>query len=183
MVNIVATLLAVGSWGYFVYQGVVDPLGGINSLWPLFGVGNQLLAAMALVLATVVLVKMKKQQYIWVTVIPTVFLTVTCLYAGYQKIFHENPAIGFLAQANKYSAAIAKNELIAPAKSIDAMQGIVTANQINAVLCGFFMIVLVVMIGAAIGVIMRALKSSTPTVVESEAVYADPVPLTANAGH
>lgn len=183
VVNIVATLLAVGSWGYFVYQGVVDPLGGINSLWPLFGVGNQLLAAMALVLATVVLVKMKKQQYIWVTVVPTVFLTVTCLYAGWQKIFHENPAIGFLAQANKYSAAIAKNELIAPAKSIDAMQGIVTANQINAVLCGFFMIVLVVMIGAAIGVIMRALKSSTPTVVESEAVYADPVPLTANTGH
>ena len=177
VVNMIATLLAVGSWGYFVYQGVVDPLGGINSLWPLFGVGNQLLAAMALVLATVVLVKMKKQQYIWVTVIPTVFLTVTCLYAGWQKIFHESPGIGFLAQANKYKAAIDKGELIAPAKSLDAMQGIVTANQINAVLCAFFMIVLLVMIAAAIQAIMRALKNPEPTVIEGEAVYADPVPL------
>ena len=183
VVNMTATLLAVGSWGYFVYQGVVDPLGGINSLWPLFGVGNQLLAAMALVLATVVLVKMKKQQYIWVTVIPTVFLTVTCLYAGWQKIFHESPGIGFLAQANKYKAAIDKGELIAPAKSLDAMQGIVTANQINAVLCAFFMIVLLVMIAAAIQAIMRALKNPEPTVVEGEAVYADPVPVMAKVNH
>lgn len=184
VVNILATLLAVGSWGYFVYQGVVDPLGGINSLWPLFGVGNQLLAAMALVLATVVLVKMKKQQYVWVTVVPTVFLTVTCLYAGWQKIFHENPAIGFLAQAKKYQASIDKGELIAPAKTLDAMQSIVTANQINAVLCAFFMIVLVVMIIAAIGVVMRALKSTTATAIESEAVYADPVaPPMVKAGH
>lgn len=183
VINMTATLIAVGSWGYFVYQGVVDPLGGINSLWPLFGVGNQLLAAMALVLATVVLIKMKKQRYIWVTVIPTVFLTVTCLYAGYQKIFHENPAIGFLAQAKKYQTAIDKGELIKPASSLDAMQGIVTANQINAVLCAFFMIVLVVMVIAAIRVGLRALKSPTPTVVEGEAVYADPVPLVAGAGH
>ena len=183
VVNMTATLLAVGSWGYFVYQGVVDPLGGINSLWPLFGVGNQLLAAMALVLATVVLVKMKKQQYIWVTVIPTVFLTVTCLYAGWQKIFHESPGIGFLAQANKYKAVIDKGELIAPAKSLDSMQGIVTANQINAVLCAFFMIVLLVMIAAAIQAIMRALKNPEPTVVEGEAVYADPVPVMAKVNH
>ena len=183
VVNMTATLLAVGSWGYFVYQGVVDPLGGINSLWPLFGVGNQLLAAMALVLATVVLVKMKKQQYIWVTVIPTVFLTVTCLYAGWQKIFHESPGIGFLAQANKYKTAIDKGELIAPAKSLDAMQGIVTANQINAVLCAFFMIVLLVMIAAAIQAIMRALKNPEPTAVEGEAVYADPVPVMAKVNH
>ncbi len=183
VVNMTATLLAVGSWGYFVYQGVVDPLGGINSLWPLFGVGNQLLAAMALVLATVVLVKMKKQQYIWVTVIPTVFLTVTCLYAGWQKIFHESPGIGFLAQANKYKAAIDKGELIAPAKSLDSMQGIVTANQINAVLCAFFMIVLLVMIAAAIQAIMRALKNPEPTAVEGEAVYADPVPVMAKVNH
>ena len=183
VVNMTATLLAVGSWGYFVYQGVVDPLGGINSLWPLFGVGNQLLAAMALVLATVVLVKMKKQQYIWVTVIPTVFLTVTCLYAGWQKIFHESPGIGFLAQANKYKAAIDKGELIAPAKSLDSMQVIVTANQINAVLCAFFMIVLLVMIAAAIQAIMRALKNPEPTAVEGEAVYADPVPVMAKVNH
>ena len=183
VVNILATLIAVSAWGFFVYQGVVDPLGGINSLWPLFGIGNQILAAMALTLGTAILFKMKKQQYAWVTVLPTIFLVVTCMTAGWQKIFHENPAIGFLAQANKYSAALAKGELIKPAKTMAEMQTIVFSNQVNAVLCGFFMIVLVVMIIASLRTLANALKSPTPTVVEGEAVYKDPVPLSANAPH
>ena len=183
VVNMLATLIAVSAWGFFVYQGVVDPLGGINSLWPLFGIGNQILAAMALTLGTAILFKMKKQQYAWVTVLPTIFLVVTCMTAGWQKIFHENPAIGFLAQANKYSAALAKGELIKPAKTMAEMQTIVFSNQVNAVLCGFFMIVLVVMIIASLRTLANALKSPTPTVVEGEAVYKDPVPLSANAPH
>ena len=183
VVNILATLIAVSAWGFFVYQGVVDPLGGINSLWPLFGIGNQILAAMALTLGTAILFKMKKQQYAWVTVLPTIFLVVTCMTAGWQKIFHENPAIGFLAQANKYSAALAKGELIKPAQTMAEMQTIVFSNQVNAVLCGFFMIVLVVMIIASLRTLANALKSPTPTVVEGEAVYKDPVPLSANAPH
>ncbi|GLG83955.1 carbon starvation CstA family protein [Acinetobacter calcoaceticus] len=176
--NLVGTAVAVGGWGFFVYQGVIDPLGGVNSLWPLFGVGNQMLASMALILGTVILFKMKKEKYVWVTIIPTIFLFVTCMTAGWQKIFHENPKIGFLAQANRFSDAIARGEILKPAKTIAEMQNIVMSNQINAALCGFFMIVSIVMIIASIGIVRRALVSPTPTVNESPAVYADPEVIT-----
>ncbi|WP_215898294.1 carbon starvation CstA family protein [Acinetobacter oleivorans] len=172
--NLIGTAVAVGGWGFFVYQGVIDPLGGVNSLWPLFGVGNQMLASMALILGTVILFKMKKEKYVWVTIIPTIFLFITCMTAGWQKIFHENPKIGFLAQAHKFSDAIARGEILKPAKSIAEMQNIVMSNQINAALCGFFMIVSIVMIIASIGIVRRALASPKPTVNEAPAVYADP---------
>lgn len=171
--NLVGTSVAVAGWGFFVYQGVVDPLGGINSLWPLFGIGNQILASMALILGTVILFKMKKEKYVWVTIIPTIFLFITSMTAGWQKIFHENPKIGFLAQANRFSDAIARGDILAPAKSVAEMQTIVMSNQINAVLCGFFMIVAIVMIIASIGIIRRALKSSVPTVNEAPAVFTE----------
>lgn len=171
--NMLGTAVAVGGWGFFVYQGVVDPLGGINSLWPLFGIGNQMLAGMALLLGTVILFKMKKEKYVWVTIVPTVFLMITCMTAGWQKIFHENPKIGFLAQANRFSDAIGRGELLAPAKTMAEMHTVVLSNQINAVLCGFFMIVAVVMVIASIGVIRRALASREPTVNEAPAVYSD----------
>ncbi|MFY6007947.1 carbon starvation CstA family protein [Acinetobacter baumannii] len=172
--NLLGTAVAVGGWGFFVYQGVIDPLGGVNSLWPLFGVGNQMLASMALILGTVILFKMKKEKYVWVTIIPTIFLFITCMTAGWQKIFHENPKIGFLAQAHNFSDAIARGEILKPAKTIAEMQTIVMSNQINAALCGFFMIVSIVMIIASIGIVRRALASPTPTVNEAPAVYTDP---------
>ncbi|MDC5573435.1 carbon starvation protein A [Acinetobacter baumannii] len=172
--NLLGTAVAVGGWGFFVYQGVIDPLGGVNSLWPLFGVGNQMLASMALILGTVILFKMKKEKYVWVTIIPTIFLFITCMTAGWQKIFHENPKIGFLAQAHKFSDAIARGEILKPAKTIAEMQTIVMSNQINAALCGFFMIVSIVMIIASIGIVRRALASPTPTVNEAPPVYTDP---------
>lgn len=171
--NLLGTAVAVAGWGFFVYQGVIDPLGGINSLWPLFGIGNQILAAMALILGTVILFKMKKQKYVWVTIVPTIFLFITSMTAGWQKIFHENPKIGFLAQANRFSDAISRNEILKPAKDIAEMQTIVFSNQINAMLCGFFMIVAFVMLFAAIGVIRRALADPNPSVNESEAIYTD----------
>ncbi|MEG1489159.1 carbon starvation CstA family protein [Acinetobacter sp.] len=174
--NMIGTAVAVSGWGFFVYQGVIDPLGGINSLWPLFGIGNQMLAAMALILGTVILFKMKKEKYVWITIFPTIFLFITCMTAGWQKIFHENPKIGFLAQANRFSDAIARNEILKPAKDIAEMQTIVFSNQINAVLCGFFMIVAIVMLFAAIGVIRRALADPNPSVHESEAIYSDEIP-------
>jgi carbon starvation protein len=171
--NLVGTFVAVAGWGFFVYQGVVDPLGGINSLWPLFGIGNQILASMALILGTVILFKMKKEKYVWVTIIPTIFLFITSMTAGWQKIFHENPKIGFLSQANRFSDAIARGELLAPAKTVAEMQTIIMSNQINAALCGFFMIVAIVMIIASIGIIRRALRSPVPTVNEAPVVLSD----------
>ncbi|MCT9978366.1 carbon starvation protein A [Acinetobacter sp. I-MWF] len=181
--NMIGTAVAVAGWGFFVYQGVVDPLGGINSLWPLFGIGNQMLAAMALILGTVILFKMKKEKYVWVTIIPTIFLFITCMTAGWQKIFHTNPKIGFLAQADKFSTAIANGEILKPAKTLEEMQTIVLSNQINAVLCAFFMIVAIVMLFAAIGAIRRALASPTPTVNEAPAVYADPEEVSVSKSH
>lgn len=171
--NLLGTGIAVSCWGFFVYQGVIDPLGGINTLWPLFGVGNQMLAAMALMLGTVILFKMKKERYVLITIVPTIWLLITSLTAGWQKIFHANPKIGFLAQADKYSAAIAKGEIVAPAKSVADMQTIVMNNHIDAILCGFFMSVAVVMLVVSIRVILRALKQRQSTVHEAEAIYQD----------
>ena len=97
--SIVATALCVGAWGYFLYQGVTDPLGGVNTLWPLFGISNQMLAAVALMLCTVVIFKMKRERYAWVTILPAIWLVVCTLTAGLQKIFHPDPRIGFLSHA------------------------------------------------------------------------------------
>lgn len=169
--NLSGTTVAVACWGFFVYQGVVDPLGGINTLWPLFGIGNQMLASMALILGTVVLFKMKKQRYAWVTIVPTIGLFITSMTAGFQKIFHEKPSIGFLAQARKFSAGVEQGVLIAPAKSIKDMETIVFNNQINAALCAFFMLVAVTMLISSVFVVRRALKSSKPTTHETEIVF------------
>ncbi|GGP24553.1 carbon starvation CstA family protein [Silvimonas amylolytica] len=169
--NLIGTTVAVAGWGYFVYQGVVDPLGGINTLWPLFGIGNQMLASMALILGTVVLFKMKKERYAWVTILPTAWLFITSMAAGWEKIFSANPKIGFLAVANKFNAAAAQGTLIAPAKTVEDMQRIAFNNQINAALCGFFMLVAVVMLISAFLNIRKALASRQPTAREADAQW------------
>ncbi|GAB7125724.1 carbon starvation CstA family protein [Silvimonas sp. JCM 19000] len=169
--NLIGTTLAVAGWGYFVYQGVVDPLGGINTLWPLFGIGNQMLASMALILGTVVLFKMKKERYAWVTIVPTAWLFICSMTAGWQKIFSDNPKVGFLAVANKFSAAAEQGSVLAPAKTLVDMQRIVLNNQVNAALCGFFMLVAVVMLVSAVLNIRAALASRQPTTHESDAEW------------
>jgi carbon starvation protein len=165
--NFLGTGLCVAFWGYFLYQGVVDPLGGINTLWQLFGVGNQMLAGIALILCTTMLVKMKREKYVWVTLVPTAWLLITTLTAGLQKIFSSDPKIGFLALANKFSAAAAQGQVLAPAKSIGEMQRVAFNNYLDAVVCGVFVVLVVVMCFFALRMGLQAWRQSRPTVHET----------------
>jgi carbon starvation protein len=166
--SIVATAIAVGAWGYFLYQGVTDPLGGINTLWPLFGISNQMLAAVALTLCTVVIFKMKRERYAFVTIIPTIWLCICTLTAGWQKIFSADPRIGFLAHADRYATALAEGKVLAPAKNADQMAQIIFNDRIDAVLAAMF-IGLVLAIGA-FGILscLKALRASGWTALESD---------------
>ncbi|QKJ37864.1 Pyruvate/proton symporter BtsT [Pseudomonas sp. E141] len=139
--NLIATAGCVALWGYLLYQGVIDPLGGINTLWPLFGISNQMLAGIALMLGTVVLIKMKRQRYVWVTMLPAVWLLICTTTAGLIKLFDANPAIGFLALARKYNDALAAGQILAPAKSIEQMQHVVYNAYTNATLTVLFLLV------------------------------------------
>lgn len=165
--NIAATTLAVAGWGYFLYEGVVDPLGGINTLWPLFGIANQMLACIALVLCTVILFKMKRERYAWVTALPMTWLAICTLTAGWQKVFHEDPKIGFLAQAQKYGDALARGEILAPAKDIGQMGRIVFNNYIDAAMAGIFIALVVAMLGFGLMAVRAALASPTVTARET----------------
>lgn len=144
--NVLASFIVCVAWGYFLYQGAIDPFGGINSLWSLFGIANQMLAAIALAVAATIMIKMGKARYAWVGIVPFVFLSVTTLTAGFQKVFHEKASIGFLAAAKKYQEGINSGQVIAPAKNMDVMQQIVTNNYVDAILTLFFGIVVILMI-------------------------------------
>ncbi len=165
--NITATALSVAAWGYFLYQGVVDPLGGINTLWPLFGISNQMLAGIALIFGTTVLFKMGKKKYTWVTLIPTVLLLVVTLTAGWQKLFHSNPAIGFLSHANKFQEAYNNGEVLAPAKDLGEMRQILFNDYIDAALCAIFMLVVIMVFISAIRIWIKILKNQKLELHES----------------
>lgn len=171
--NIVATTLCVAGWGYFLYQGVIDPLGGINSLWALFGIANQMLAGIALILGTTILFKMGKKRYVWVTLIPTAWILLVTMAAGYQKIFHSDPAIGFLAHANKFSSALNNGNLLDPAKTTDQMSQIIMNDHLNAILCGFFMLVVILVFLSALRIWIQSSKNRPLPLHESPYISRD----------
>ncbi|WP_110926174.1 carbon starvation CstA family protein [Bacillus massiliglaciei] len=168
--NIIATALCVGGWGYFLYQGVIDPLGGINTLWPLFGIANQMLAAIALLLGTTILFKMGKKVYTWVTLVPTTFLLVVTMTAGWQKLFHDNPAIGFLSHSKVFKEAYEKGEILKPAANLAEMKRVIMNDYIDAALCLIFMVVVVVVLIASINLWIKVLKNQKIELHESEYV-------------
>jgi carbon starvation protein len=171
--NILATALCASGWGWFLYQGVVDPLGGINSLWPLFGIANQMLAAMALIAATVILFRMKRERYAWVTMVPTTWLLVCTLTAGAEKLWHSDPKIGFLAHAHKFGDALARGELLAPAKTLAQMHRVILNDYVDAALCTLLIAVVLAMTGFGLVAIRRARASDRITSCETDPVYAE----------
>jgi carbon starvation protein len=168
--SVVGTFLCVAAWGFFLYQGVTDPLGGVNTLWPLFGISNQMLAAVALMLGTVVLFRMKQERFAWVTAVPTAWLLICTITASLIKLLSGDPAVGFLAHAAKFSDALARGEVLAPAKSEDAMRAIIFNDRIDAVLCGLFLIVVLSILFYAIRTCLAARRAEGPTVTEVPAV-------------
>ncbi|HEU4882850.1 MAG TPA: carbon starvation CstA family protein [Longimicrobium sp.] len=138
---VVSSALVVGGWAFFLYQGVTDPLGGINALWPLFGISNQLLAAVALCVGTTVLIKMGKARFAWVTLLPLAWVALVTFTAGWQKVFSPDPKLGFLSQANAIRAALAEGRLPAAAKTVEAAQQMLFNARLDAVVALVFMAV------------------------------------------
>jgi carbon starvation protein len=164
--NLIGSALSCALWGYFLYTGVIDPFGGIWTMWPLFGTANQMLAAIALTLCTVVLFRMKQQRYAWVTIVPATWLVVCTVTAGLEKAFSSNPAVGFLAQAGKFGKAWADGKVLAPAKTLGDMSRVVFNNYLDATLAILFAAVVLATVLYAVISIRKALGSPTSTAHE-----------------
>lgn len=162
----IATALCVAAWGFFLYQGVTDPLGGVNTLWPVFGISNQMLAAIALMLGTVVLFRMKRDRYAWVTMIPAAWLLVCTLSAGWLKLFSADAKVGFLAHAAKFSAAANAGDVLAPARSMAEMQRIIFNDRIDAALVALFLGVVLALLAFTIRACLAARREDAPTARE-----------------
>ncbi|WP_350238206.1 carbon starvation CstA family protein [Pectobacterium colocasium] len=172
--GMIGTAGCVGLWGYLLYQGVVDPLGGVKSLWPLFGISNQMLAAVALILGTVILIKMKRTQYIWVTLLPAIWLLICTTWALGLKLFSDNPQLeGFFYMANMFKGKIAQGGADLSAQQIANMNHIVTNNYTNAGLSILFLIVVYSIIAYGIKEALAARKVAERT--DQETPYV-PVP-------
>jgi len=135
---VLSSALVVAGWGYFLYQGVIDPLGGINSLWPLFGIANQLLAAVALCVGTTIVIKTGRARHAWVTIVPLVWLTSATLTAGWQKVFASDPRLGFLSHARSLAGS-----------ANPAAARMIFNDRLDATLALVFMAVVLVVIAAS----------------------------------
>jgi len=158
--NVIGSALACAMWGYLLYAGVTDPYGGIWTMWPLFGATNQMLAAIALTLCTVVLYKMKRERWAWVTVVPTLWLLACTLTAGLEKAFSPNPKIGFLSHAEKFSQALNAQQVLAPAKSLGEMSRIIFNDYLDAALA--ILAVAIVLIVGVYGILRIRQARATP---------------------
>jgi len=168
--NILASILLVSAWGYFLYQGVLDPLGGINSLWPLFGIANQLLALVALCLGTTVLIKMGRARFLWVTLIPLLWLGAMTFTAGLEKILHPSPKIGFLAQAHKLTLDLGIG--IIPAEKIAATHRVISNLRLDAVVASVFLMMVAAILVTSIFRWIGLLAGKKPlNLRESEPVW------------
>ena len=170
--NVIGSALACVLWGYLLYAGVIDPLGGIWTMWPLFGATNQMLAAIALTLCTVVLFKMKRERFAWVTIVPTTWLVVCTVTAGLKKVFAANPAVGFVSHALKFGSALAANQVLAPAKSLSEMSRVIFNDYLDATLAGVAVAIVVTVVIYAIIDIRKALGTPRSTAIEVGALGA-----------
>ncbi|MFE5325606.1 carbon starvation CstA family protein [Embleya sp. NPDC056575] len=161
----ITSAAVVGLWGYFLYAGATDPLGGINQLFPLFGIANQLLAAVALTVATTVLVKSGKLRWAWVTGVPLAWDVAVTYTAGVEKIFSDDPRIGFFAQRDRYADAIDAGKVLGPAKNMDDMHTVVLNSTVDGVLIAIFLVLIALVIANAAVVCVRAIRAggSLPT--------------------
>jgi len=164
--NVIGSGLACALWGYLLYAGVIDPYGGIWTMWPLFGATNQMLAAIALTLCTVVLFKMKRERYAWVTIVPTVWLVVCTVTAGLEKVFSANPKVGFLSHAAKFSRALADSQVLAPAKSLREMSRVIVNDYLDAALAALAVAIVVTVVAYGIVRIRAARATPQNTAIE-----------------
>jgi carbon starvation protein len=166
--TVISSAIFVASWGYFLWQGVKDPLGGVNILWPLFGISNQLLAGIALSVATGIIIKMHKARYAWVTGVPLAWLAVVCTSAAFEKVLSPNPAIGFLSGAAQMQQQLLAGAL-PPERAAVAPQ-LIIGQQIDAALALFFAVVLWVVIIEMLRMSLR-LRKGKSVLPLSEAAY------------
>ncbi|WP_113891188.1 carbon starvation CstA family protein [Roseiarcus fermentans] len=164
--NLIGSALACAGWGYFLYQGVIDPFGGIWTLWPLFGASNQMLAAIALILCTVILFKMKRERFAWVTLVPAAWLVVCTVTAGIEKVANPDPKVGFVAHAMRFSEAAASGKVLAPAKTAAEMGQIVFNDYVDATLAAIFVAIVLVMLVYGVREALRALRQTKATTAE-----------------
>jgi carbon starvation protein len=172
--------IVVAAWGYFLWTGATDPLGGINQLFPLFGIANQLLAAVALTVGTTILIKSGKLKWAWVTLVPLAWDATVTLTASYQKVFSDDPKLGFFAQRDAFKEALDNGEVLPPAQNIGDMEQVVTNSTVDGVLAAFFALLIILIIADAARVWIGIIRGRRP--LETTEVPAQPSRLIAPSG-
>jgi len=181
--NMLASAILVSGWGYFMYQGVIDPLGGVNSLWPLFGIANQLLSVIALALGTTVLIKMGHKKRAWITLLPMAWVTTVTFTAGWQKIFAEDPRIGFLSGASRMAERVASGGLAGA--EVAVAERTITNLRVDAVVAGAYLVLVGAIVVTSVwrwmglwtGRSPLDLKETAPVWLSGEAVVPTPAPV------